>query len=177
MLIEAKINGRDRDLTLKAEAFADGRLMGCDATNGPWQSRLVLNLKEKKLWEPGTPFLYDLKFTLFSGGKKIDELTSYFGLRKITIDGRKILVNGKPVFQRLILDQGFYPEGIWTAPSDAVLKKDIELSMACGYNGARLHQKVFEPRFLYWADKLGYMVWGEFPNAGYGNQREGYAPW
>ena len=74
VLIEAKINGRDKDLTLKAEAFADGRLMGCDATNGPWQSQLVLNLKEKKLWEPGTPFLYDLKFTLFSGGKKIDEL-------------------------------------------------------------------------------------------------------
>ena len=84
-------------------------------------------------------------------------------------------VGPKPVFQRLVLDQGFYPDGLWTAPSDEALKHDIELSMACGYNGARLHQKVFEPRFLYWADQLGYLVWGEYPNAGYGNQREGFS--
>jgi len=175
VLIEARINGLDKDLTLKAEAFADGRPVGADTTTGPWQNRLVLNLKEKKLWAPGAPFLYDLKFTLSSGQEKLDELKSYFGLRKIAIEGRKILINGQPVFQRLILDQGFYPEGLWTAPSDAALKKDIELSMACGYNGARLHQKVFEPRFLYWADQLGYLVWGEYPNAGYGNQREGFS--
>ena len=149
--------------------------MGSETGSGPYLNHLVLNLKEKRLWQPGAPFLYDLKLTLSSGGKKVDELKSYFGLRKIAIDGRRILINDKPVFQRLILDQGFYPEGIWTAPSDEALKKDIERSMACGFNGARLHQKVFEPRFLYWADKLGYLVWGEYPNAGYGNQREGYA--
>jgi len=175
VLITAKINGSDKDLKLTAEAFANGKLTGSDTATGPWQNTLVLNLKEKKLWEPGSPFLYDLKFTLRSGKEKLDELKSYFGLRKIAIAGRKILINGKPVFQRLILDQGFYPEGIWTAPSDEALKHDIEMSMACGYNGARLHQKVFEPRFLYWADKLGYMVWGEYPNAGYGNQREGFS--
>ena len=175
VMITAKVNGWDKDLSLKAEAFADGKLVGSETATGPWQNKLVLNLKEKKLWEPGSPFLYDLKFTLYSGKEKIDELKSYFGLRKITIDGRKILVNGKPVFQRLILDQGFYPEGLWTAPSDEALKHDIEMSMACGYNGARLHQKVFEPRFLYWADRLGYMVWGEYPNAGYHNQREGFS--
>jgi hypothetical protein len=175
VLITAKINGSDRDLTLKAEAFADGKPVGSDTASGPWQNTLVLNLKEKKLWEPGAPFLYDLKLTLSSGEEKIDELNSYFGLRKIVIDGRRILINGKPVFQRLILDQGFYPEGLWTAPSDEALKRDIEMSMACGYNGARLHQKVFEPRFLYWADKLGYLLWGEYPNAGYGNQREGFS--
>ena len=93
----------------------------------------------------------------------------------MTIDGRKILLNGKPVFQRLILDQGFYPEGLWTAPDDAALKHDIEMSMACGYNGARLHQKVFEPRFLYWADKLGYLIWGESPNWGFDFKPEGYS--
>ena len=175
VLIEAKINGQDKNLTLKAEAFANGTLAGSATTTGIGQNLLALNLKEKKLWEPGSPFLYDLKLTLFSGQTKIDELKSYFGLRKITIDGRKILINGKPFFQRLILDQGFYPEGLWTAPTEAALKKDIELSMACGYNGARLHQKVFEPRFLYWADKMGYMVWGEYPNWGYNNKPEGYA--
>lgn len=175
VLIEARINGRDKDLRLRAEAFAEAMPVGSDTTTGPGQNRLVVNLKKKRLWEPGAPFLYDLKLTLLSGQEKVDELKSYFGLRKITIDGRKILINGKPVFQRLILDQGFYPEGLWTAPSDEALKQDIELSMACGYNGARLHQKVFEPRFLYWADQLGYMVWGEYPNAGYGNQREGFS--
>lgn len=175
VVIDAKINGADKDITLKAEAFADGKLVGSDMVTGPWQNRLVVNLKEKKLWAPGAPFLYDLKFTLYSGKEKIDEMRSYFGLRKIAIEGRKILINGKPVFQRLILDQGFYPDGLWTAPSDEALKQDIVMSMACGYNGARLHQKVFEPRFLYWADKLGYIVWGEFPNAGYHNQKEGFS--
>ena len=90
--------------------------------------------------------------------------------------GRRILINDKPVFQRLILDQGFYPDGIWTAPTDEALRHDIEMSMAAGYNGTRLHQQVFEPRFLYWADKLGYIVWGEFPGWGYGFKPEGYAP-
>jgi len=175
VFITAKLNGLDKDLSLKAEAFIDGKSVGSDVTTGPWQNTLVVNLKTKKLWAPGTPNLYDLKLTLSSGNTKIDTLNSYFGLRSVAIDGRRILINGKPVFQRLILDQGFYPDGLWTAPTDEDLKKDIELSMACGYNGARLHQKVFEPRFLYWADKLGYMVWGESANWGFSFKPEGYA--
>jgi hypothetical protein len=73
-------------------------------------------------------------------------------------------LNNKPYYQRLVLDQGFYPDGVWTAPSDEALKHDIEMSKAVGFNGARLHQKVFEERFYYWADKLGYLVWGEMPS-------------
>ncbi|MEI6535271.1 MAG: sugar-binding domain-containing protein [Verrucomicrobiaceae bacterium] len=175
VFITAKLNGLDKDLSLKAEAFLDGKSVGSDTTTGPWQNTLVVNLKTKKLWAPGTPNLYDLKLTLSSGNTIFDTLNSYFGLRSVAIDGRRILINGKPVFQRLILDQGFYPDGLWTAPTDEALKKDIELSMACGYNGARLHQKVFEPRFLYWADKLGYLVWGESPNWGFNFKPEGYA--
>ena len=175
VFITAKLNGLDKDLSLKAEAFIDGKSVGSDTTTGPWQNTLVVDLKTKKLWAPGAPNLYDLKLTLSSGNKKIDTLNSYFGLRSVAIDGRRILINGKPVFQRLILDQGFYPDGLWTAPTDEALKKDIEMSMACGYNGARLHQKVFEPRFLYWADKLGYMVWGESANWGFSFKPEGYA--
>jgi hypothetical protein len=175
ILLQAHINGSNPDLMLKAEAFADGRLVGSATAKGPMLQHLVLDLSEKKLWHPGTPFLYDLKLTLTSGGKTLDVMQSYFGLRKVAIDGRRILINDQPVFQRLILDQGFYPDGIWTAPTDDELKRDIERSMACGFNGARLHQKVFEKRFLYWADKLGYLVWGETPNAGYDNHREGYA--
>ncbi|MBQ5359062.1 MAG: beta-glucuronidase, partial [Alistipes sp.] len=83
------------------------------------------------------------------------------GMRKIHIAGTKIYLNNKPYYQRLVLDQGFYPDGVWTAPSDEALRHDIEMSKEAGFNGARLHQKVFEERFHYWADKLGYLVWGE----------------
>jgi hypothetical protein len=86
---------------------------------------------------------------------------SYAGLRKVHIEGDRLFLNNRPFYLRLVLDQGFYPDGIWTAPSDAALKRDIELSQAAGFNGARLHQKVFEPRFHYWADRLGYVTWGE----------------
>ena len=175
ILLQARINSRDPDLTLVAEALADGRVVGTATAKGPQLQHLVLDLREKHLWHPGTPFLYDLKLTLSSGGRTLDTLQSYFGLRKVAIDGRRILINDRPVFQRLILDQGFYPDGIWTAPNDDELRRDIERSMACGFNGARLHQKVFEKRFLYWADKLGYLVWGESPNAGYRSRREGFA--
>lgn len=176
VLIDATVNGDDTGLTLNAAAFADGKKVGEDSCPASWRdNHLVLNLAEKKLWEPGAPFLYDLKFTLTRGGKAVDEVASYFGLRTVSIDGRLILINGKRVFQRLILDQGFYPDGIWTAPTDDELKNDIERSMAAGFNGARLHQKVFEPRYLYWADKLGYLVWGEYPNWGFNYQATHYA--
>jgi hypothetical protein len=168
VLIDAAINGLDTNLVLTVEAFADGKPAGRASSPASWRgNHLVVNLSEKHLWEPESPFLYDLKFTLARGDKTLDEMKSYFGLRDIAIEGRAILINGKRVFQRLILDQGFYPDGVWTAPSDAELKADIERSLAAGFNGARLHQKVFEPRYLYWADKLGYLVWGEFPNWGF----------
>ncbi len=125
-----------------------------------------ISLSDIRLWEPGNPFLYDIEFILEKSGLPADSVKGYFGLREISIDGKKVLLNGKPVFQRLVLDQGYYPDGIYTAPYNVSLKKDIELSMAMGFNGARLHQKVFEPHFLYWADKLGYLVWGEYPSWG-----------
>jgi hypothetical protein len=84
----------------------------------------------------------------------------------LTIDGMAVKINGEVIFQRLVLDQGFYPDGVWTAPTDDALRRDIELSLAAGFNGARLHEKVFEERFLYHADKLGYLVWGEFGDWG-----------
>jgi hypothetical protein len=178
VFISASVNGLDKNLKLVVEAFANGKKVGSETVKGPWRDQqIILPLSKKFLWDTKDPFLYDLKFTLYSDGRKIDELAGYFGLRKVTIEGRRILINGKPVFQRLILDQGFYPDGVWTAPSDSELKADIERSMAAGYNGARLHQKVFEPRFLYWADKMGYLVWGEFPNWGYNYKSLGYAPY
>ncbi len=122
---------------------------------------LVLPVTSPKLWSPTSPFLYDLMFEVLDGDAVIDTVQSYAGLRKIHIEGNRIFLNNEPLYLRLVLDQGFYPDGIWTAPTDAALKHDIELSLAAGFNGARLHQKVFEERFHYWADKLGYLTWGE----------------
>ena len=124
------------------------------------------------LWEVDAPNLYDISYTLLIDGKKVDYATSYFGIRRIDIDGKRVLINGKPVFQRLVLDQGFYPDGIYTAPTDEALKRDILLSKRVGFNGARLHEKVFEPRFLYHADKLGYLVWGEYASWGFDSTAE-----
>ncbi len=129
-------------------------------------STLSFKIDGPKIWNPGAPELYDIEYSLICGGKVTDAVKSYFGIRRIDIDGKRVLINGKSVFQRLILDQGFYPDGIYTAPTDAALVHDIEMSMALGFNGARLHQKVFEERFLYHADRLGYLVWGEYPNWG-----------
>ncbi len=121
-------------------------------------------------WEPGNPYLYDLRISLIDAqGNTIDTAFSYAGLRSIVIEGKKVKINNKTVFQRLVLDQGYYPDGILTAPSDAALINDIEISLAAGFNGARLHQKVFEERFLYHADRMGYLVWGEFPDWGCGH--------
>lgn len=126
--------------------------------NAYGNERITIFLSEKHLWEVGNGRLYDVEITFGN-----DTVKSYFGLRKIDLDGYRFLLNGKSVFQRLILDQGFYPDGIYTAPTDDELRNDIRRSLDCGFNGARLHQKVFEPRFLYHADKMGYIVWGEYP--------------
>ena len=134
-----------------------------------FSAHLVLPVpsERRRLWGPGQGNLYDVVLTLVDAeGNVVDEASSYAGLRSVTIDGRVVKINGQPVFQRLVLDQGYYPDGIMTAPSDEALKRDIELSLAAGFNGARLHQKVFEERFLYHADRMGYMVWGEFGDWG-----------
>lgn len=167
VLIQVEVDGPSDGLTITARARAEGKEVGDEQAPAAWRNgQIVMDLSKKRLWSPEDPFLYDLELTLTRGSEVVDQVASYFGLRKLTVEGAAILINDKPVFQRLVLDQGFYPDGIWTAPSDADLRRDIELSQAVGFNGARLHQKVFEPRFLYWADRLGYLVWGEFSNCG-----------
>ena len=128
---------------------------------------LSIPLQRRRLWSPQDPHLYDIEVELHDGGGKlIDKATTYAGLRSVAIEGKAVKINGETIFQRLVLDQGFYPDGIYTAASDDALRADIELSQAAGFNGARLHQKVFEERFLYHADRLGYLLWGEFPDWG-----------
>lgn len=130
-------------------------------------SNLVIPIKKMKLWSPEDPFLYDITYRIKDEkGKVIDEVKSYTGMRKVHTSNGMIYLNNEPYFQRLVLNQGYYPDGIWTAPSDEALKNDILLCKAAGFNGARLHQKVFEERFHYWADKLGFITWGESANWG-----------
>lgn len=119
------------------------------------------------LWSPENPHLYDLEIQLLDKNKNVmDSGKSYAGLRNITIEGKAVKINDKIVFQRLVLDQGYYPDGIMTAPDDEAMVKDIQISLDAGFNGARLHQKVFEERFLYHCDKMGYLVWAEFGDWG-----------
>ena len=125
-----------------------------------------VTVENPQLWDVGQPNLYDLCYELTVNGETVDTVSAYCGFRTIELKNHAFYLNGRPVFQRLVLDQGFYPDGIYTAPSDEALKHDIELSMQLGFNGARLHEKVFEERFLYWADRLGYLVWGEQANWG-----------
>ncbi len=119
-----------------------------------------------RVWSPEDPYLYRVNFTLLEDGVAVDELRSYAGMRSVSIDGRRVLLNGRPVFQRLVLDQGYWQESLMTAPTDDALVRDIELGKAAGFNGARMHQKVFEERYLYHADRLGYLVWAEFADWG-----------
>ncbi|MBR6786548.1 MAG: beta galactosidase jelly roll domain-containing protein [Clostridia bacterium] len=165
--LDAVIDGNAHGCMLKAEASFAGENEGCAQTLADGgHAKLMLAVRDRHLWTAGKGNLYDLKLTLLKNGEAIDQVDSYFALRTISFEGKKCLINGKSVFQRLVLDQGFYPDGIWTAPSDEALRGDIEKSMAMGFNGARLHQKVFEQRFLYWADRLGYLCWGEMGNWG-----------
>ena len=157
--VEAMLRGTG---DFSCEIFFAGERMGAYASSDvSGNLHFTVKLKEKYLWEPGRGALYDV---VLSFGE--DRVDSYFGLREVRLEGHKFLINGKSVFQRLVLDQGFYPDGIYTAPTDGDLQRDIALSMAAGFNGARLHEKIFEERFLYHADRMGYLVWGEYPDWG-----------
>ena len=127
---------------------------------------LLIPSQRVRFWHPGDPHLYGLTVRLRRGTTVIDEVRSYAGLRSIAIDGTRVLLNGEPVSQRLVLDQGYWPDTLMTSPSDDALVRDITLAQEAGFNGARLHQKVVEERYLYHADRLGFLVWAEFGDWG-----------
>lgn len=116
-------------------------------------------------WSPEHPNLYDITFTLRDGDRVLDEVSSYFGMRKISIESGKLCLNNRAYYMKLVLDQGYFPDGNLTPPSDDAIRRDVELTKEMGFNGARKHQKLEDPRYLYWCDKLGLLVWGEAANA------------
>lgn len=127
--------------------------------------RLAITIPYAKHWSPESPHLYDLQVRLYDGDKLLDEIGSYVGMRGIELREGKFLLNGKPTYLKMVLDQGYWPEGFLTAPSDEALQTDIGWVKMFGFNGVRKHQKIEDPRWLYWCDRLGLLVWEEMPNA------------
>lgn len=169
--ITQRVHNARAGLKIRATLYdGDGEVCSTeDRVDSDFTPQLKLNIPSDRcrLWSPEDPHLYDIDFELFDEkGELLDCARGYAGLRGISVEGQTVKLNGEVLFQRLVLDQGYYPDGIMTAPTDDDLKRDIQLAMDAGFNGARLHQKVFEERFLYHADRMGYLCWGEFPDWG-----------
>jgi beta-galactosidase/beta-glucuronidase len=124
------------------------------------------DFRNELLWSPATPTLIEADVELFDAeGRRLDAVASYTALRSFSAEGDRFVLNGRPYPLRLVLDQGYWPETGLTAPDDAALRRDVELTKRMGFNGARKHQKIEDPRYLYWADRLGLLVWEEMPSA------------
>lgn len=121
--------------------------------------------RNELLWSPERPMLIDAVLTLRDGSRVLDTIRSYTALRSVSINRDRFMLNGRPYQLRLVLDQGYWTESLMTAPNDEALRRDVELVKAMGFNGVRKHQKIEDPRYLYWADKLGLLVWEEMPSA------------
>src|SRR5215204_2533443 len=162
-------------LRLRVRLTVDGQLLAEDIysmTAAEIHRRIVLSdpgiddSRNDLLWNPGWPRLIDAELTLEdTDGAVLDRVHSYTALRSVAVDGNRFILNGRPYGLRLVLDQGYWPTSGLTPPDDDALRRDVELAKAMGFNGVRKHQKIEDPRYLYWADKLGLMVWEEMPSA------------
>ncbi len=158
--------GDPRDVTAELIATADGKPVG--RTTGPVGTDLTVPIADVRPWSPDAPFLYDLTVRLHRGSATVDHVSSYFGLRSVAVkpapDGVvRTFVNGRPTFLFGPLDQGYWPDGLYTAPTDAALRADVELIRRYGFNAVRKHVKVEPARWYYWCDKLGLMVLQDMP--------------
>jgi beta-galactosidase/beta-glucuronidase len=151
-----RVSARHGDRTpVTAEVTATGR-----------RPVAILELNDQELWWPDRPALYDLAVELVSAeGRVLDRVESYFGQRKVSVHDGKVYINNAPFYLRMVLDQGYWPESLLTPPTDEAIQYDVKMTKAFGFNGARKHQKVADPRWLYWCDRLGLVVWGEMANA------------
>ena len=151
---------------IEVEVLEEGRVVArAEDLTAVATGRLSIVIPYAKLWSPDSPNLYDLRICLFDGEVLLDEVMSYVGLRGLRLLDGKVVLNGKPTYLKMVLDQGYWPDGYLTAPSDEALQTDIGWIKKLGFNGARKHQKIEDPRWLYWCDRLGLLVWEEMPNA------------
>lgn len=168
VLAEVTVDTAGREnVELKATvSYAGKKIAECEkqvafATNG---MEFTVDKSDIHLWNVGAPELYDVEIVLFANGKETDRVQSYFGMREIKTENGKVLLNGKPLYQKLVLDQGYWPQGGLTPPDEKALEYDIELMLSMGFNGCRKHEKVEDERFLYYADIYGYITWCEMPS-------------
>ena len=129
------------------------------------RASVAVAVREPRLWSPGSPNLYDVVYELVSGGQVVDRVSSYFGIRSVGVRQGRVTLNQDATYLRLVLDQGYWPDSLLTPPSDEAIQYDIRMTKEMGFNGARKHQKVEDPRFIYWADRMGLLVSGEMANA------------
>ena len=166
--VESRLRGDASDLRLRAVASANAAVVG--EASGKTADTLELELKDVRAWSPESPFLYDLRIeVLDAGGRQLDAVDSYFGLRKISVakdanDVPRLLLNNRVVFQYGPLDQGWWPDGLYTAPTDAALLYDLEMTKKLGFNMVRKHVKVEPARWYYHCDRIGLLVWQDMPN-------------
>jgi beta-galactosidase/beta-glucuronidase len=173
---EAWTGGEPRErLRLGVKLWARDQLLAHDSYTvvaGEVHRKIALSdpgiddFRNELLWSPATPTLIRAQLQLWAErGELLDEVKSYTALRSIAVQGNRLVLNGRPYTLRMVLDQGYWPTSGLTAPDDDALRRDVELAKAMGFNGVRKHQKIEDPRYLYWADRLGLLVWGEMPSA------------
>ena len=153
-------------LMLRTTLATNGKLEATNTARAD-DSRVstTISVSSPRLWSPATPNLYDVTFELLDGERVIDRVKSYTGFRSVAVEDGRVTLNHRPIFLKMILDQGYWPESILTPPTDEAIQYDIRLTKEMGFNGARKHQKLEDPRFLYWADKMGLLVSSEMANA------------
>ncbi len=172
--VTVNIAGAGKDVALIVDVIDGDKTIGTAKLNieqppgNAVRSSVVLGIPKPKSWTPETPFLYGLRISVLRDGKQLDFVESYFAMRKISLGKddqgiTRLMLNNKPVFQMGPLDQGFWPDGIYTAPTDDALKYDIEVTKKLGFNMTRKHVKVEPDRWYYWCDKLGLLVWQDMP--------------
>ena len=163
---EATIARPASDLEFHAVVRSENRNVASamSAPEGP-RATAAAFVRSPRLWSPNSPNLYDVTFELRRGTQVLDRVESYFGFRSVGIVGNRMSLNGRPVYIKMVLDQGYWPESTLTPPTDEAIQYDIKMTKAMGFNGARKHQKLEDPRYLYWADKMGLMVSSEMANA------------
>jgi beta-galactosidase/beta-glucuronidase len=172
LLVEASLDGWEQGIELVAEVSLKGKPFKTVSVSVSDSSPVLTvdlgwpdELDGSCFWTPESPNLFDLELSVRKGGRELDRVKSYFGMRKIATRNGIFLLNNIPYFEKLILDQGYWPDSLLTPPSDEALVEDIKRTKEFGFNGARKHQKVEDPRYYYWADRLGLLVWGEMPAA------------
>jgi beta-galactosidase/beta-glucuronidase len=175
LTIDYWLSRYEPDLVLKCDISLAGKLVA--ATSVAVEERhtffsdiiprrdgsLAVDIPAAELWSPESPTLYDVKFTLLKGERVLDEVQTYTGMRKVHAEKGRIYLNNEPYYLRMVLDQGFWPEGVYTAPSVEAIRYDVDMTKKFGFNGARKHQKFEDPYYYYFCDKLGLLVWGEMP--------------